>query len=95
MSVSPQAVAAFIVEDLDEPLRAAGHDPRDVSDEFDLLKSGVVDSLGMMELLMAVNDRFGLDVDYEGVNPEELTVVGPLARYVAVASGGAPTSSGR
>jgi acyl carrier protein len=77
-----QAVAAFVVAELDAELRAAGFDPRAVTDGFDLLNSGIVDSLGMMELLMAINDHFGLDVDYEGVDPEELTVLGPLARYV-------------
>jgi acyl carrier protein len=86
MSVSPQAVAAFIVAELDEPLREAGLDPRDVGDDFDLLTTDIVDSLGMMELIMALNERFALDVDFEGLDPEEFTVLGPLARHVAQAS---------
>jgi acyl carrier protein len=86
MSVSPQAVAAFVVAELDEPLRDAGLDPREIGDDFDLLVSDIVDSLGMIELIMAVNERFGLDVDFEGLDPEEFTVLGPLARYVAQAA---------
>jgi acyl carrier protein len=86
MNVSPQAVAAFVVAELDEPLRDAGIDPREVGDDLDLLTSDVVDSLGMMELIMAVNERFGLDVDFEGLDPEEFTVLGPLARHVAQAA---------
>lgn len=91
MSVSPQVVAAFVVAELGEPLREAGIDPRDVGDDLDLLTTGVVDSLGMIELIMALNERFELDVDFEGLDPEEFTVLGPLARHVARAStNGAP-----
>jgi acyl carrier protein len=86
MSVSPQAVVAFVIAELDEPLREVGIDPREVGDDLDLLMSDVVDSLGMIELIMAVNERFGLDVDFEGLDPEEFTVLGPLARHVAQAA---------
>ena len=92
MSVSSEAVAAFVVAELDEPLRDAGLDPREIGDDFDLLVSDIVDSLGMMELIMAVNERFELDVDFEGLDPEEFTVLGPLARYVAQAA--ATTAAG-
>jgi acyl carrier protein len=95
MSLTAEALLAFVVAELDEPLRDAGLDPRDVGEDFDLLTSGVVDSLGMMELIMAVNDRFGLDVDFEGLDPEEFTVLGPLVRYVAHAAAGAWSPSGR
>jgi acyl carrier protein len=95
MSVSSRVVAAFVVAELDEPLREAGLDPREVGDELDLLTTGIVDSLGMIELIMALNERFGLDVDFEGLDPEEFTVLGPLARHVARASanGGGPAEA--
>lgn len=86
MSPSPEAVLAFLVAELDVPLRESGIDPQAVGDDFDLLTSGVVDSLGMMELIMAVTDRFGIDVDFEGLDPEQLTVLGPLSAHVAHAA---------
>ena len=89
MSPSPDVLFAFVVSELDEPLRDVGLDPRDVGEDFDLLTSGVVDSLGMIELIMAVSDRFGLDVDFEGLDPEQFTVLGPLVRHVAAAGNSA------
>jgi acyl carrier protein len=86
MSASPQAVLAFVIDELDEPLRESGLDPVQVGEDFDLLTSGVLDSLGMLELIMALNERFGPDLDFEGLDPEELTVLGPLARHVAETS---------
>jgi acyl carrier protein len=86
MTTSPQAVMAFVVGELDQPLRESGFDPGQVGEEFDLLTSGVLDSLGMLELIMSINERFGLDVAFEGLDPEQFTVLGPLARYVAETS---------
>jgi acyl carrier protein len=86
VSPSPEAVLAFLVAELEAALRESGIDPRAVGDDFDVLTSGVVDSLGMMELLMAVTDRFGLDADFEGLDPEQLTVLGPLSAHVARAA---------
>jgi acyl carrier protein len=81
------AVRAFVLAELDPALRDAGVDPGDVDDAFDLLTSGILDSLGMLELIVAINERFDLDVDFEGMDPERMTVLGPLARHVADASG--------
>jgi acyl carrier protein len=79
-------VRAFVVSELDGPLRDAGIDPEAVGDELDLTGEGVVDSLGMMELIMAVNERFGVDIDFEGIDADQITVVGPFTRYVAAAA---------
>jgi acyl carrier protein len=83
MRLTAEAVRAFVVSELEAPLRRADVDPDELDDAFDLLTSGVVDSLGMLELIEAINERFGLDVDFEGLDPEEMTLLGPLARHVA------------
>jgi acyl carrier protein len=58
----------------------------DTPDDFDLLTSGVIDSFGVIELITDVNERFGLDIDFEELDPEGLTVVGPFSRHVAAMS---------
>jgi len=90
MTPSARAVRAFVVGALANPLRESGFDPGGVGEDFDLLTSGVVDSLGMIELVVAVNERFGLDLDFEGLDPEQLTVLGPLSEYVARAAARVP-----
>jgi acyl carrier protein len=83
MTPSADAVREFVVGELAAPLRESGFDPHGVGADFDLLTSGVVDSLGMLELVVAVNERFDLDLDFEGLDPEQLTILGPLSEYVA------------
>jgi acyl carrier protein len=78
-----QDVRAYVVTTLDEPLRAAGVDPATIPDDFDLHKTGVIDSLGILELITGLEEQFGVEIDYEDLDPEELTIVGPFSRYVA------------
>ena len=68
-------VRAYVLETLNLPA--------DTSEDFDLLTSGVIDSFGVIELIVDVNERFGLDIDFEELDPEGLTIVGPFSRYVA------------
>lgn len=82
-AVTQQAVRAFILETLDEALRDARIDPASVGDDFDLLTSGVIDSLGVLELVEDVNAEFGIDIDFEELDPEGLTVLGPFSAFVA------------
>jgi acyl carrier protein len=86
MTVTAAEVHAFVAQTLSEPLRDAGHDPAALPEDFDLLESGVIDSFGVIELIVEVNERFGLDIDFEELDPEGLTIVGPFSRYVAAAS---------
>ena len=52
-------------------------------DDFDLRLNGVIDSLGFIELIGALQDRLGLDFDLGDLPPEQLTVLAPLARAIA------------
>jgi acyl carrier protein len=75
-------VQAFLVERLGERLRSAGLDPGALPDDTDLLAAGIVDSLGVLELMATVGDRFGLDDDWEDYDPDDILVLGPFCRYV-------------
>ncbi len=78
-----QEVKAFILGRFKDELRFRGLDPSQVSDAFDLLGEGIVDSFGLMELIVALGEEAGFEIDFEGLDAEELTIIGPLTRYVA------------
>jgi len=84
--VTAEQVRAVVLEELSEPIAALGLEPDQLPDDFDLLTTGVIDSLGLIELIVAVNERFGLDIDFEELDPESLTVLGPFSHYVASAA---------
>lgn len=87
--VSAQEVRSLALERLKQPLRAKGLKPADVPDDFDLLTEGVIDSQGIIELILSLEERFGIEVDFEDLDPEQLMVVGPFCRYIAGKSNGA------
>ncbi len=77
-------IREFISNYLDEKLRAQGRfQSGDISDDCDLLLSGLIDSLGLLELLTAINVHCGREIDYEALDTEQMTIVGPLCRFVS------------
>ena len=52
-------------------------------DDCDLLLSGILDSLAFVELIAAICQFCGRDIDFDGLDPEQMSVVGPLCEYVA------------
>jgi acyl carrier protein len=83
---APADIRLFLLEELAEGLADAGLEPAAVGDDFDLLESGLLDSFGLLEILTAVEERFGFEVDFEALDPDELTRVGPLCHFVAAQS---------
>ncbi len=82
-SILAEKVRSFVLNRLTDPLTAKGLAPQDVPDDFDLLSEGVIDSLGIVELIATVQDEFRIEVDFDDLNAEELTVIGSLCRYIA------------
>ncbi len=52
------------------------------ADDLDLRGSGMIDSLGFIELVAAIEDSLEIEIDFEGIDPDQITTLGPLAHYV-------------
>ena len=83
MTPSPEEVRAFVLERIEEPLRAKQLAANEIPDDFDLFLEGMIDSFGIVELVAELEERYGAGIDLDALDAEELTVVGPLSRYVA------------
>lgn len=55
----------------------------DLTDDCDLLLSGLIDSLGLLEIVSALGEHYNQEIDFEGLDPEQMTIVGPLCSFVA------------
>ena len=83
-AVTPDAVQDFLREYVAKYLHSQGREvPAELSDDCDLLLSGYVDSLGLLELMTAIQDHFGREIDFDELDAEQMTIVGPLKRFVA------------
>lgn len=56
------------------------------SDDDDLLKTGIVDSMGVMEVLSYLDEEFGVEVPPEDVTEANLGSITAIARYLSAAA---------
>jgi acyl carrier protein len=81
--VTETQVHQFLIDRYSAVLSSAGVLATAISDDYDLLEEGVIDSLGLLEMISAVEKAFGIKLDFEGLEAESLTQIGPFCRYVA------------
>jgi acyl carrier protein len=81
-SASGEYVKSVILAHLAQSISELGLEPTALGDDFDLLTSGVIDSLGIVELIGAIEQQLGLVLDLSELDPENLTTLGPLSRYI-------------
>ncbi len=81
---SSDDVRAFLQSYLSERSEAERRNVTgELADDCDLLLSGIIDSLGLLDLVMAMREAFGEHIDFKSLDPEQMTIVGPLCRFVA------------
>ncbi len=80
----PSDVHAFLTRYLNERLREQRRVPPEAyGDDYDLLLSGVVDSLGFVEMIAAAGEHFSREIDLSDLDPEKMTVIGHLSIFIA------------
>jgi acyl carrier protein len=89
----PEHVRSLITSCCADKLAGAGVAAGQLTDDLDLRTAGVMDSLGFLELVVDLERELGVELDFETLDPEQLTTVGPLIRHVAAqAAAGAALS---
>ena len=85
MSVlTPTDVRAFLKDYFANRQKTNGGSPiDDLPEDCDLLLSGMIDSIGLLDLVAALQEFARCDIDFEVLDPEQMTVVGPLSRFVS------------
>jgi acyl carrier protein len=76
-------VRRFLLDKYREPIEAIGLIPEQLVDDFDFLLTGVIDSFGILEMISAIEEEFQIELDLAALDAEQITVLGPLSRYVA------------
>jgi acyl carrier protein len=90
-SPTPEDVRRFVAHFLNQKLRERARAPlNNLPDDYDLLLSGLLDSLAFVEMIAATGEHFDGDVDFAGIDPEKLTIIGPLCAFVSEQLRGRP-----
>lgn len=77
-----EVVREAILDRVAEQLAAKGLTPSDVPPSFDLLLEGVIDSFGVVEMIVMLEQRFVVEFDLDELPADDLTNVDALAEYV-------------
>jgi len=85
--IRSEHVRAFLVAQYADQIQGKGFDPDVLPDDFDFLLKGVIDSLGVLQMVGELEKKFQIELDMSSLDPEQLTVLGPFSRYVAEAAG--------
>ena len=81
--ITPETVRQFLLLKYLETIKALRLTPADLRDDFDFLLSGVIDSFGILEMISAIEEEFGIQLDLAALDAEQITIIGPLSCYVA------------
>jgi acyl carrier protein len=82
--VRADEVKAFVASTLADALKENNVPADALPETLDLMKKGIIDSIGLIMLISAIEEHFDLDeVDFEYMDTEELTIIGPLCAYIA------------
>jgi acyl carrier protein len=82
-TVTADDVREFLLNRYREQITARGVNVAQVPDSYDLLTEGIIDSMGLLEMVGALEEHLGFEVDLESLDAGQLTLIGPFSRYVA------------
>jgi acyl carrier protein len=79
-----QKIKDLLVEQIDERLKLFGISPSELDDEFDLVKSGLLDSMGFVDLVGALEEKLEHQIDFEKVMEDEsfTTLSGLISLFI-------------
>ena len=81
--ITPESVRQFLLVKYLERIQSLGLASEELPDDFDLLLNGVIDSFGILEMISTLEEEFHIELDLATLDAEEITIVGPLSRFVA------------
>jgi len=71
-----------IRDKVQELARALGHDARGVADDAILPQTGLLDSASILELILWVEARFGLDIDQSELSLDNFGSIRRMTEYI-------------
>ena len=80
--VTAEEVRGFIVFHLADSFKENNLAGTEIADDFDLKDRGIIDSIGYLQLITAIEEHFGIEIDFGEMDEENLTVIGSMCRYI-------------
>ena len=86
MNISKAEIKEYMISYLKENSEAGMLDDVDL-DSLDLFSSGVMSSLGFMDLIVAIEGRFNIEINFEEADPSEFSSFAGLVSLAEQSAG--------
>ena len=80
MGANSDRIRTFVTERIRKLAEEKGDALGALDDDFDLMDSGLFDSVAFMELITDVEDTLDIELNFDDLDPEEFTSLGGLVR---------------
>jgi acyl carrier protein len=81
--VTQEQVREFLLARYARAIQELGLDSATVTDDFDFLLREIIDSFGILEMILSIEDEFHIQLHMATLDAEQITILGALSRYVA------------
>jgi acyl carrier protein len=85
MSALQEEIRSYVVTEFLD-----GEDAADLTADYDLIESGIVDSLGLVRVVSHLSAAYAIPVDDIPLKPEHFRSIGAIAAFVETASPATP-----
>lgn len=76
------AVHALVLELITDNIIKVGKKPEDITEDTDLLQSGILDSFDFLDLIVAIEENSKLSVDLAAMDNFNVAVLGDFVRGI-------------
>ena len=63
--IKDKEISEFMIFKLKEKLELFGIDKREIKNDFDLVQSGLLDSMSFVDLVTEMEKKFNIEIDFE------------------------------
>jgi len=83
----------LLFELLNPALERAKLSPREIDDDFNLVETGLLDSISFLDLIARLEERAEVEFDLFDIDPDDLTTFGGLLNLLTRSSALTPSTS--
>jgi FkbH-like protein len=80
--VTAAEIRGLLLEMYGEKFKQRGISPAAIGDRYDLLREGIIDSLGILEMIAVLEERLGCPIELGDLDRDQLTEIGPFSRHL-------------
>lgn len=77
----------FVINFLQNFIDNSDFEAQNIAGDFDLMASGLIDSMTFLNLIVEIEDWTGIDLGLEDLDPEQLTKMESLCAHIASKAG--------